>query len=318
MALPTPGRSERFGQGQIKSQAGGYLSKAPSADDYLKRQRRGNDGSIFTPRTMPVPVNSNNNLRDLTAKARRGLPNIPTPGVSPRGIPGGRGSLEHQVRRMEEYRGGGLRHGYHHYDPFWRDWHFGYHHYVFIPYSYGCVFSPYYWYWSVPGYIVLGRVWYYPPGPIILIGSGIHWTYCGRGQYYSTYYGNSRYDNYSSLDRALSDLVDAFRYSDGAALGKFLPRGGSVELFIDGEYAYTMSTDDYYDITSDMIYSVYTTDFKIVDVRRASGGEYAVVARHDFVDVSNDRQTVWLTFTLVRKGGYYAITQAGTSTFRPY
>lgn len=252
-----------------------------------------------------------------------GLPQIPKaaqlPGKreeTPEGA-GSRGTLEHQVRRMEDYRTG-LRSGYYHYDRRWRDCHFGFRFYFFTPSPFRCVFSPYYYYWCVPGYIGIYRVYYHQPIIIILLPGYVDWYYCGLGYLYAPYY----YSSYSYrpparitiLDRTLSDIVDAFKFTNPTLLSKYLPREERVNIYLEGEYAYSMSTDDYYDITADLIYSVYTTDFRIVSVRRGEGNYYRVVARHDFIDPSNRRQTVWMTFTLQEQRGNMIIVEAGTSS----
>lgn len=289
----------------------------PSPPTYDLRKNRSISGPIFTPRTGTERTDLSHNLGKRTGSGNTigGIP-IPTGG----GRTTGRGSLSHQVQRLESYRTGDLRHGYYHRDRGWRDWHFGYGYYMFFPVPWDCVFSPYYWYWSVPGYFHYHRVWYHRPRIIILFGGHIPWTYCGRGYsfYYTTYSQYSNYSSYNALDRALSDLVDAFKYSDATLLDKFLPRDSEVAIYIDGTYSYTMKSDDYYDVTADLIYSVYTTNFEIVQVQRARSGEYRIAARHDYKDVWNAQQTSWLTFTLERRGSSYVITEAGTSRFQPY
>jgi len=210
-----------------------------------------------------------------------------------------------------------LRWGYYNRDPRWRDYHFGYGYYCYRPIPYQCGFSPYYWYWSVPGYLPWNRCHVLRPTIIIIIGSFINWNYCGIGSsggFYST-----SYYNYSALDRSLSDLKDAFLYRDYRLLDRLVPNDGRVEIFIDGEYVYSLDSSDYYDITSDLIYTTETTDFDIVDVRRIQGSRgYVATARHEFIDAWGDRQQTYLTFTLQPWNGGYRIAQAGTQRNRPY
>ncbi|RIJ97802.1 MAG: hypothetical protein DCC45_01695 [Armatimonadetes bacterium] len=305
-----------------KQQGRDYLSRTPSMDDYFRVQRRTDKGPIFNPRSGPGRTEANNNL------LRKGAsPDIVVgTNVIPRQqdtrstrTSDDRGSIGFQVTRMEDYRVGELRRGYVHYDPYWSDCHFGYGFYFFDPVPWQTCFSPYYWYWCVPGYISYRRVSYSSPRIIIVIGDPIRWSYCGIGwqtSYYGGYYYNDR--GFSSMDRALSDLVDAFLYSEPRKLDYFLPRRGSVDIYIEGRYSYTLSSDDYYDMTADLITSVYTTNFDFVDVRRTKGREVRAVARHDFIDAWNRRQTVWMTFTFDQINGQFVIVEAGTSSYRPY
>ncbi len=298
-----------------------FVLPTPVLGDYLRKTRRLETGPAFSPRNLPEPINSNNNLSTRTRNISLNLPKIPTvaqlPGKREETSAGTRerGTLEHQVRRMEDYRTG-LRVGYYHYDRRWCDWHFGFRYYFFVPVSYHCVFSPYYYYWCVPGYIGFHRVRVLRPIVIILLPGYVDWYYCGLGYLYAPYYSYPYRppSRIAPLDRTLSDIVDAFKYTDPTRLSKYLPRGENVNIYLEGTYAYSMSTDDYYDITADLIYSVYTTDFRIVSVRRAEGNYYRVVAQHDFIDPSNRRQTVWMTFTLQEQRGNMVIVEAGTSS----
>jgi len=225
-----------------------------------------------------------------------------------------KGSEQFKIQDQGFYKGFFLRVGYVHYDPFWCDYHFGYNFYYFYP-SFGCYFSPYYWYWCVPPYIWHSRIIIVSPRIIVIINEPVKWVYCGYGAYYD-YYGytySRHYDGYSALDRALSDLVDAFKYSDVRALERLAPPGGRVDIFMEGKYAYTVSTDDYFDMTADLIQSVYTENFQIVRVRKARSGEYRVIARHDYLDPWNERQTTWLNFTLDFQSGRYVIVEAGSN-----
>jgi hypothetical protein len=209
-----------------------------------------------------------------------------------------------------------LRWGYHNRDPRWRDWHFGYPYYCYRPLPWQCGYSPYYWYWCVPGYLPWNRCYVLRPTIFIIIGSFVNWNYCGIGSSGGFY--SSSYGNYSALDRSLSDLQDAFLYRDYRALDRLVPNG-RVEIFIDGEYVYSLDGSDYYDITADLIYSAETTDFDVVDVRRLQGNRgYLATTRHEFIDTWGAAQETYLTFTLQPSGsGYYHITQAGTQRYRP-
>ncbi|MGI8924358.1 MAG: hypothetical protein ACR2HJ_10040 [Fimbriimonadales bacterium] len=225
-----------------------------------------------------------------------------------------------QVGPLNNYHHG-LRFGYCHYYPWWSDWYFGYAYYIFNPIPWQCVFSPYYYYHCVPGYLPFRRVWCGNYTVLYIVGDPFGWNYCGRGYGYGFYNAsyNSGYNsaNTSALDRALSDLTDAFKYGDATLLDRLVPRGGSIEIFIDGEYSYTVNANEYYDITADLLEGVNTSDFQIVDVRRVRDGGFYVTARHDYLDAWNTRQTNWLTFTLQEQANWYAITQAGTSRSRP-
>ncbi|MFN8139353.1 MAG: hypothetical protein U0R49_06100 [Fimbriimonadales bacterium] len=331
--------SERY-----SDRGAGYLNKKPSQEDYFKRQNRTEIGPIFAPKTGGNNTKNNSNARNLISRPMNPVA-PPVLNVRPIGPPnsnikyeiapkdkfrifrddnrnrgggggGGGGGGRNDYR--DGYRDGfydGYRFGYFHYDPYWRDCHFGYRWWSFDPWSYDCYYSPYYYYWSLPPYMRYDRCHWNPWRIIIVLGGDLRWYYCGRGSgYYYNDYGNTY--NTSRLDRALSDLVDAFKYADARSLQNLLPRNGEIDIMIDGDYAYSVAAEDYYDITADLLYSVYTTNFEILNVRRARGGEFWVSARHSYIDSWNREQTVHMTFTMEYVEGRFVIVQAGTGLNR--
>jgi hypothetical protein len=208
-----------------------------------------------------------------------------------------------------------LRWGYYNRDPRWSDRHFGYPYYCYRPLPWQTCYSPYYWYWNLPGYLPWNRCYFGRPTVFVIITTFINWNYCGIGSSQGFY--NASYGNYSPLDRSLSDLKDAFIYRDYNSLDRLVQSRGRVEIFIDDEYVYSLDSSDYYDITADLIYSTETTDFDIVGVRRIQNNRgYVATARHEFIDSWGARQQAYLTFTLQPSDGGYVITQAGTSRHR--
>lgn len=270
-------------------------------------------GLRFAPRTGGAPTQTNFNI----APRGQGSSGLQTPSVLPTPAGAARDAVPFQIT-PSGYRKGDLRVGYHHYDRNWCDRYFGYRYYCYDPWVTRCYFSPYYWYIFLPGYIWCDRVIIISPRIIIWLGPDIFWNYCGSyGYYYGSYGYTYNRGGYSDLDRALSDIVDAFRYEDANLLAPFLPSNGRIDIYIDGRYSYSVNSDDYYDMTADLIYSVNTTNFEIVQVRRARTGEYRAVARHDFLDPNGRPQTVWMTFTLERERYGFVIVEAGTSRLRP-
>jgi hypothetical protein len=284
---------------------GGGLTAGP------KPAMRAENGPAYQPRTGPNRAQGNNNGNGgnggLGSELRPGNTIIPH-------FLDNKGKFSARLGDESQFQNK-LRWGYYNRDPRWRDWHFGYGYYCYRPIPWQCSFSPYYWYWSVPGYLPWNRCHYGRPTIIIILAGFVNWNYCGYG---SSFY-NTSYYNYSALDRSLSDLKDAFLYKDYRSLDRLVPSGGSIEIFIDGEYAYSIDASDYYDITADLIYSVETTDFDIVDVRRLQGNRgYVAVGRHEFIDSWGARQETYLSFTLQPNNGRYQITQAGTQRNRPF
>jgi hypothetical protein len=293
----------------------------PSLGGNPRIPRSNSQGPGYTPRTGGTDTSLNSNQRGSGNTGY--ITPLTLPPTNPGGISDPRYRVNFGVDRIDgryEYRDR-YRRGYCHYDPYWRDSYFGYGYWWSDPWRDRCYISPYYWYISLPGYISWSRCFYATPRVIIIIGDDLSWRYCGRGNYGSYYYGGYGYNyndrGYSYLDRSVSDLVDAFLLERPEHLADLLPRKGTVNIYIEGEYAYTLNNDDFYDMTADMIRSTQTTDFQIEKVKRSRSGEYIVLARHEFVDPNNMSQTVWMTFTLDEEYGRYVIVETGTSRYRP-
>lgn len=322
---PPPQRGGSSGSDDYLRGGSDYLKGKPTPREYRPDERRRDDGPVFVPRTtgprdMPSKGPQGDqrfNLGRPSDSRSPGVATIPRPVIVDSRGSSNRGSLPYQVRRSEEYRVG-LRVGYYHYDPWWQPYHYGYPYYVFVPTPYDCFFSPYYYYWTCPPYIHSRRIVVVTPRVFVIISDPIRWVYCGYDTRYSYGYGsNFGYASYSSVDRAVSRLVDAFRRSDTRSLDELVPRGTTVDIYLEGDYAYSLSSDDYYDMTADMLQSVYTRNFVVERVQRTDDGDIWVVARHEFVDAWNSTERTWLGFLLERRGDRYVIRQAATYSYRP-
>ncbi len=200
----------------------------------------------------------------------------------------------------------GYRSGYWHYDPYWCDDDFWFGWYVFNPYQYRCVASPWYYYPHLPGYLNYSCV------RVVQI-SLLPWG----GSYYDyrpSRYGSGYYRD-SDLDDAIDDLVRAFEDSDRRALGRLVPRRGDVSIFVDGAYQYSMDSERFYDLMQDNVYATRTRRYEIVRVETWRD-EAEVTARHEFTDAWGQRTSVYHWYRLSRDSRGYVITRFGTSDRR--
>ena len=70
-------------------------------------------------------------------------------------------------------------------------------------------------------------------------------------QDYDGYYLSARATD--PLDVALSDIRDSWVYRDPDQLLKHVRSGSKIDVLLDGDYAYTVSSGDYRDMTRDAI-----------------------------------------------------------------
>jgi hypothetical protein len=227
-----------------------------------------------------------------------------------------RGSLSNQVRRSDEIRVGNarIRFGYTHYDSRWCDDYFYYPYYAFDPYRNNVVCSPWYYYAQLPPYYVTTHcsfVQSYVWSPFI--GVRYNWTPIRYNDGYNDGYYNNRRNN--DVDYVLDDLTNAFERNDRRAAGRLVPRGGKVAIIIDGQYAYSINADDFYDTFMDAINNTRTRDYQILDVQTRRD-TIAVRARHDYEDPWGRRVSVYHYFRLEEDGRDWVIREFGTSESR--
>jgi len=115
--------------------------------------------------------------------------------------------------------------------------------------------------------------------------------------------GNSRNDE--NLRDALQDLERAFERKDRRAMGRLIPRNGSVNIMLDGNFQYSLNADDFFDLFQDGISNVKTDRYEIVRVRQ-NRNSARVIAKHTFRDPWGRQQTNFQAFYLEgdRRDGY--------------
>ncbi|MCO5297183.1 MAG: hypothetical protein M9921_10030 [Fimbriimonadaceae bacterium] len=223
------------------------------------------------------------------------------------------GSLEFQVRREDNVRyAHRYRSGYVQYDSRWCDDFFYYPYYSFNPIPNQCVISPWYYYPQLPGYLSYNRIMVINTRPCVFIGNVYNWSRPARyGDNYGYGYGSTR----SDLDYALDDLVSAFERSDRRAIGRLVPYRGRIDIALEGQFAYSLNADDFYDMYLDLVLSTRTLSYDILDVRTYRD-EVTVLARHDYVDPWGRNDRVYHYYRLRRDRNAYFISEFGTSQNR--
>lgn len=208
----------------------------------------------------------------------------------------------------EDVRPVRYRSGYFMYDSRWRDDYFCYPYYSFSYRPSLCVPSPWYLYPHMPAYVSTNRITF--GFSIGSFGVGATYEWRNRDSY------DRRSETYE-LDLAVRDLVWAFERRDLRRLDDYLPRRGSVVISNDWERSYSIGSDDFYDMMSDLIRSTRTIRYRVSEVRRGRGGA-RVVAVHDFYDSWGRRDSVYHLYTLEEQRRGYVIVEFGTSYREPW
>jgi hypothetical protein len=302
----------------IRRDNGSGLGRGKIEDPTVGRDRPRLDSDLLTRKTPP-PVNSRsgqvqyksrNNLAGKVQRATRvRIDSIPNDFRNP--------SLRNQVLRETNVRARNwnLRNGYWSYNPWWSDDWFMYPFYAFDWWPSNCVFSPWYYYPHLPGYIVITRVRFgHSPWFSLEFYDPYEWRYYDR---YDRSDYDHRYNGSYEIDGAISDIQRAFRNEDTRYLDEVVPRSGDVYVDLDNGHGYYLSADDFYDLLADNVRSTRTDGYRILDVRRRNDS-VRVLAAHDFMDTWGFRTTVYHVYYLVPERGGYVIREFRSSGYRPF
>lgn len=220
----------------------------------------------------------------------------------------GQGSIAYQALREEDVRRGGydqhnrFRSGYWFYDSHWSDDWFHYPWYRFSFNHRDCVFSPWYYYSHLPGYIVITRVNFDFNWIDFTFDRYYDWRPRDRWRDRDDDRWSDRWDDRDrdwrrSLDEAIHDIVDVFAQGDRRALDRLLPSRRGIRLDVDG-FRYGISSDDFYDLMLDAAYNTRSADYRIREVRTGRGAA-RVIAEHVYQDTWGWRRSVFHAYTLV-------------------
>jgi len=155
--------------------------------------------------------------------------------------------------------------------------------------------------------------------PLVIIEPG-YWD--GKCGYYSYYPCDSQY---RSLSTALRDIQRAWELGDVNLLMRHVRRESTIDVFLRGEYAYSVDWPDYRDMTLDAMSAIRTTSFTYYRIRRPSDCEAVAYGKHVYFDDRDSRlggypyfgsgamKTVYVDYTLQRYGSDWFITEVGVS-----
>jgi hypothetical protein len=202
--------------------------------------------------------------------------------------------LEDRIRQVEHYR-----QGYTHYSSQWRDDYFWYPHYQFGYNPSQCVPSPWYYYPHLPAYVSRNRVQ-------IVVNINPIWRSARND--YSYRRPSGPYDQRAtSLDWAITDIEDAFEAGTMRYFGRMIPTRGRVEVDLGREWRYQMSSDDFYDLLSDMVQGTDTIKYVYLGTR-FNGREAIVFYAHRYRDPWGRQAEAFHTFGLEQRGRDWQIT----------
>jgi hypothetical protein len=115
------------------------------------------------------------------------------------------------------------------------------------------------------------------------------------------------------LNNALSELTETFGNGDIDGLVSLVDPSMRVAIYEQGQYKYSMNSNDFVDLTRDAIQSAQTVSFTINYLHQRAPAVFAVDAQHVYRDASGANRTVYASFVLQDIGGQWTLTQVETS-----
>lgn len=205
---------------------------------------------------------------------------------------------------------------------FWFPGHYRYYWYDYTPgYCYPSVYC--YYYGIFPPYLCSYRVIYVHHPHVHYVYFDLPITIVDYDYpAYRGYYLMER--DYSSVSEPLRDIRRAWELGDIDLLMDHVRRGSTIEVYLQGEYAYSLDRQDYYEMTSDAMSAIRTATFKFYRVRQRDDHSAVAYGKHVYYDDergysgSGRQKTVYVSYTLKRYGDDWYITEVGSSPNQLY
>jgi hypothetical protein len=184
-----------------------------------------------------------------------------------------------------------------------------------ISFFYGNYYADPYWelFW-LPGYYpsiyhYYGWFprWIQPERAVVV---PVDYIYVPSGPY--TYYYAQTLDR-EGVAQAQRDLSRAWLEGDIDVLSRHLRDDLQVRVYFDGEYKYSISTEDYAEMTLDVMATTRTLKLYLDDPIWLSTHEVFFTGRHVYADPEGEQHTMYISYRLRRIGGEWYIVAVGSS-----
>lgn len=186
-------------------------------------------------------------------------------------------------------------------------------------------YYPYYWAEPFyPGYTVFPSLYYYyyPFVPRYIYGPRV--IVLDRPTYIierrDEVYVKDDVDYYylspglrTSLKETLEDIRDAWVHGEFDLLLRHVRSEGKIHVNLRGKYVYSLTPEDYRDMTKDAVENTDTKSFEWVRTEKVSDDEVIAKARHEFADKDGERRTVYASYRLKEDHGVWWIVGVGSS-----
>ena len=185
----------------------------------------------------------------------------------------------------------------------------------------GIAFYPYYVSTFTLGYTSWSPYFYYGVLPLYISNDNVELTEPKRGY---LNYANAGTDanNYYLLrhiglptniqqQRAIGDISDSWLMSNISPIGLHTRANVRIGVYLQGTYKYSMTANDYLDITHDAQRCMTTRAFTLRMVATPAPGVIVLSGEHRYADRHNVERTVRVDYALRLVNGTYTIIEVG-------
>ena len=187
----------------------------------------------------------------------------------------------------------------------------------------GLAFYPYYVNVFTIGYTSWSPYYYYGVLPPYISNADLLLTIPQRGYLaYSNLYNNA--DDYYLTrtvglptgvlqQRAIDDICDSWINSNISPLALHTLPNVRIGVYLQGAYKYSMTANDYLDITHDAQRNMTTLSFDLRMIATPDPGVIVLSGEHRYADSHNVEKTVRVDYALRLMNGNYTIIEVGVS-----
>lgn len=326
-SLPASALAQRDKGGQRASGGGGQRSGGSGGQVHANRDAvrtrnfvgRSQGGSFkpqaparqFTPRRSPptnfTPTRTPNQPVRRPGVAPRTVQNQRTFTKTPQGRNYDNGMiLRKGVKVNQTWQRSYFPHGY---------VHFPFYHPGFIRGQ--CYISPFAFYFGVcVPYIDVSACAFFPPATVFCDSPVYNGNTCAGFQDLDN--GNLINDpnldqNEPGLNNALDDLFETFQGGNIDGIVSVINPNMRIAIFERGQYQYSLSADDFTDMTRDAIQNTQNVEYSLDYLHQRSPTVFVVSGHQVYVDRNNNQRTVYLSYVLQDIGGLWTLSQVNTS-----
>ena len=136
-------------------------------------------------------------------------------------------------------------------------------------------------------------------------------------------YNGDNYFNDTDLGRqepgllnAVDEIQEGFRNGNIDSLVALTDPNTDIAIYLNGQYSYSMPSNDYLDLARDAMDSTRTVQFNLTMLHKRSNGVFVVSGQHVYRDQNGRNRSVYVSYVLEDIQGMWTITQVGTTPDR--